>query len=93
VNQLPVLILTDREKNEPISNETQSELEAIKSRGYFIQTVETDDSSLLHYPSANSYILDWFESMSRQRQLEFQKHSFRVKERIFEWIDNLFQNR
>jgi predicted peptidase len=93
VNQLPVLILVDREQEEPVSSETQSELEEIQSRGYVIQTVQTDDSSLLHNPSAHSYIMDWFESMSLQRQAEFQKHSFRLKERVFEWVDNLFQNR
>lgn len=93
VHQLPVLILVDREGDITDFPESLEELETLRSRGYLIETVEAEASSDLKNPNTNSYILEWFEQVSLEREGGLQKRSFSMKQEFYEWVDNLLQNR
>ena len=93
VNQLPVLMLVEQEKEITSSQETMAELEALRTRGYLVETVEAEAASDLKNLNTNSYILEWFEQISLDRETSLRKRSFSVKQEFYEWVDNLLQNR
>ncbi len=93
VNQLPILILVDEESEITNSPESMAELKNLHARGYLVETVEAEASSDLKNPNTNSYILEWFDQVSAQRESGLEKRSFSVKQEFYEWIDNLLQNR
>ncbi|MBI4372890.1 MAG: hypothetical protein HY585_04105 [Candidatus Omnitrophica bacterium] len=70
-----------------------AELKNLHARGYLVETVEAEASSDLKNPNTNSYILEWFDQVSAQRESGLEKRSFSVKQEFYEWIDNLLQNR
>ena len=93
VHQLPVLMLVDHENQAVDSEKTATELKAIQERGYLIETVEAENANDLKNPNTNSYILEWFEQISSEREAGLQKRSFSMKQKFYEWVDNLLQNR
>jgi len=70
-----------------------AELEALRTRGYLVETVEAEAASDLKNLNTNSYILEWFEQISLDRETSLRKRSFSVKQEFYEWVDNLLQNR
>ncbi|MBI1977979.1 MAG: hypothetical protein HYS55_04440, partial [Candidatus Omnitrophica bacterium] len=68
VNQLPVLILVDHESEITNSPGSMEELKKLESRGYLIETVEAESASDLKNPNTSSYILEWFEQVSGERE-------------------------
>ncbi|MBI4358533.1 MAG: hypothetical protein HY584_04470 [Candidatus Omnitrophica bacterium] len=93
LNQLPILMLVEQEKEITDSQETLAELDALQARGYFVEMVEAEGTSDLKNPNTNSYILEWFEQISSERETGLNKRSFSIKQEFYEWIDNLLQNR
>lgn len=92
-HRLPVLILIDHEKEISDSPETLKELKVFEDKGYPIELVEAEASSDPKNLSTNSYILEWFDQISAQREQDFGKSSASVIQQFFEWMDNLLQNR
>ena len=93
VNRLPALILVEREQDITGSKESRDEIKAFESRGYSIETVEAESVSILRNPTTNSYILEWFDQVSAERETELKERSFSVKQSFYEWVDHLLQNR
>jgi len=93
VHQLPILLLVEHENQITGSDETMTQLELLRTKGYSIETVEAEKSSDLKNPNTNSYILEWFEQVMAERETGLQKRSFSVKQKFYEWVDNLLQNR
>ena len=93
VNQLPVLILVADETEITGSPETMKELKDFTSKGYLIETVEAEHESDLKNPETNSYIMQWFQEVSSERERGFVERPFNVKQKFYEWIDQLLQNR
>jgi len=93
VNQLPVLMLVEREGEITNSKETAEEFMAFQKRGYSIETVETESAAVFENPVTNSYILEWLEQVSGEREVGLKGRSFSVKQSFYEWVDHLLQNR
>ncbi|MBI4394727.1 MAG: hypothetical protein HY583_00875 [Candidatus Omnitrophica bacterium] len=93
VNQLPILILVDEKSEIVASPESTDELKRLRSQGYLVETVEAKNSSDLKNPNTNSYLLEWFQQVSAERETGFQRRSFSIKQEFYEWVDNLLQNR
>ena len=93
VHQLPVLLLVEHENEVTGSEETMAELGTLRTKGYSIETVEAEAASDLKNPNTNTYILEWFVQVSAERETGLQKRSFSVKQKFYEWVDNLLQNR
>ena len=93
VNQLPVLMLVERQDEIADSPETLAQLKTFEERGYLIETVEAEAAGDLADPNTNDYILEWFQQVSSDRESSLQKYSFNLKQKFYEWVDNLLQNR
>ena len=93
VHQLPVLLLVERKEEITNSKETVIEIESFRERGYSIETVEAENASDLRNPMTNSYILEWFEQVSVERETGLKERSFSIKQSFYEWVDRLLQNR
>lgn len=93
VHRLPVLLLAEQKEEITNSQEALAELEAFRQRGYSVETVETENASDLKNPVTNSYILEWFEQVSAERETGLRERPFSVKQSFYEWVDHLLQNR
>lgn len=93
VHQLPILLLVEHENQITDSKETMAQLELLQTKGYSVETVEAEKSSDFKNPNTNSYILEWFEQVSAERETGLKKRSFSVKQKFYEWVDGLLQNR
>lgn len=93
VNQLPVLILVSESGPIEKSGDTMAELELFRKKGYQIEVVEAERAEEIKSPTANSYILEWFDQVSRERGERLEGRSWNVKQKFYEWVDQLLQNR
>ena len=90
---MPILLLVEHENQITDSKETMGQLETLRTRGYSIETVEAEKVSDLKNPNTNAYILEWFSQVSLERETGLTKRSFSVKQKFYEWVDGLLQNR
>ena len=93
VHQLPILLLVEHENQITDSKETMAQLETLQTKGYSVETVEADRAGDLKNSNTNSYILEWFEQVSAERETGLKKRSFSAKQKFYEWVDGLLQNR
>ena len=93
VHQLPILLLVEEEREITGSKKTMAQLEDLQKRGYSIETVEAEKTSDLKNPNTSTYVLEWFEQVSAERETGLKKRSFSAKQKFYEWIDSLLQNR
>ena len=93
VNQLPVLILTSSGDKIQKSADALAELDSFRAKGYKIETAEAEHAEDIKNPKTNSSILEWFDRVSLEREKGLGGHSPDVKQKFYEGVDRLLQNR
>ena len=91
VHRLPFLMLVPTNA-ELQTSEYLEELEAMRKRGYRIEVSRADGWEANKSFIGNSYILGWFDQAARDRERQNEQRSPKVKEKVLEWLDQLFQN-
>ncbi len=89
VNQLPVLILKDSIGDQ----DGAKELEVMRSRGYSVEIVQAESGQKLSAAALSPQILDWFQKIRLQAQPKKEEKSVGIKEKIYNSVNQLFQNR
>ena len=93
VHRLPALILKGPKNEENDSGEAASRLEWMRSKDYHVETVPSEGTETWNVSNASSYIFEWFERVSLERDSSREARSSGLKEKFFQWLDNLLQNR